>query len=143
MSGVPERLRGLSECEFYNTAVELRAEVLALVHSSAMPKSQRFTFAVPMAETARGVVRDVCRGQAFYPNTEKNVEARKGYYTMAVAGCEMLMQDCQAFLALARRVGNAGAKASAFTRVVELADSEIALLKAARSGVRLRGKGVK
>jgi len=29
LSGVPERLRNLSECEFYNTAIELRVEVQA------------------------------------------------------------------------------------------------------------------
>ena len=45
MSGVPERLRNLSEREFYNTAIELRVEVLGIITSSAIPKSQRFTFA--------------------------------------------------------------------------------------------------
>lgn len=84
MSGVPERLRNLSEREFYNTAIELRVEVLGIITSSAIPKSQRFTFAVPMAVTARSVVYNIVKSEAFYPNTAENVAARKRYLTLAV-----------------------------------------------------------
>lgn len=138
MSGVPERLRSLSACEFYNTAIELRVEVLGLITSSAIPKSQRFTFAVPMAETARGVVYNIVKGQAFYPNSPENVAARKRYYTLAIADCEQLYQDAQAYLETYRRKGDAQ-HVGAFERMAELVDTEIKLLQGARKGVKLIG----
>ena len=49
MSNVPERLRNLSQFEYYNTAIALRVEVTKLVTSSAVPKSYRFVFATQMA----------------------------------------------------------------------------------------------
>lgn len=138
MSGVPERLRNLSEREFYNTAIELRVEVLGIVTSSAIPKSQRFTFAVPMAETARSVVYNIVKSEAFYPNTAENVAARKRYLTLAVADCEQLYQDAQAYLEVYRRKGDTQ-HAGAFERMAGLVDSEIKLLKGARKGVQLIG----
>lgn len=138
MSGVPERLRSLSACEFYNTAIELRVEVLGLITSSAIPKSQRFTFAVPMAETARGVVYNIVKAEAFYPNTEENVAARKRYLTLAIADCEQLYQDAQAYLEAYRRRGDCR-HAGAFERMAGLVDTEIKLLKGARKGVKLIG----
>ena len=139
MSGVPERLRNLSSYEFYNTAIELRVEVLSVITSSAIPKSRRFTFAVPMAETARSVVYNIVRGYAFYPNTAENVAARKRYYTLAIADCEQLYQDAQAYLETYRRKGD-DQHAGAFLRMAELVDREIALLKGTRDRVKLIGK---
>lgn len=139
MSGVPERLRNLSSYEFYNTAIELRVEVLSIITSSAIPKSRRFTFAVPMAETARSVVYNIVRGYAFYPNSAENVAARKRYYTLAIADCEQLYQDAQAYLEVYRRKGD-GQHAGAFGRMAELVDKEIALLKGTRDRVKLIGK---
>ncbi len=139
MSGVPERLRNLSEREFYHVAVELRVEVLCIVASSVIPKSRRFTFAVPMAQTARDVVMEVVAADAFYPGSEENVAARKRHLTLAIAACEMLMQDAQAYIEVYRRRGEA-VRVGAFERVTELADREIALLKGARKNVKLLGK---
>ena len=139
MSGVPERLRNLSSYEFYNTAIELRVEVLSIITSSAIPKSRRFTFAVPMAETARSVVYNIVRGYAFYPNNMDNVAARKRYYTLAIADCEQLYQDAQAYLEVYRRKGD-DQHAKAFERMTELVDREIALLKGTRDRVKLIGK---
>lgn len=113
--------------------------MLGLITSSAIPKSQRFTFAVPMAETARGVVYNIVRGYAFYPNSMDNVAARKRYYTLAIADCEQLYQDAQAYLEVYRRKGD-DQHAGAFLRMAELVDREIALLKGTRDRVKLIGK---
>ncbi len=139
MSGVPERQRGLSAFEFYNTAIELRIEVLMLVSGSAIPKSRRFTFAVPMAETAREVVHNVVRADAFYPNSEENVAARRRYLTLAIADVEQLRQDAQAYLEVYRRKGDPH-HARAFERMLELCERETKLLKGARDGVKLIGR---
>ena len=50
------RNRNLSSFEYFNTAVAIRYDVTRLVTSRDVPKSYRFIFAVPMAETARSVV---------------------------------------------------------------------------------------
>lgn len=132
--------RSLSDYEFSSVADELRLEVLSVVSSSAVPKSRRFTFAVPMAETAREVVSEIERGEAYYPNTPRNVEERKSHYSLAIAACNMLMRDVQALIDDGKRKG-CGTHAHSFERLAELTDREIALLKGARSRVRLLGGG--
>ena len=135
-------MRSLSDYEFSSNADELRLEVLSVVSSSAIPKSRRFTFAVPMAETAREIVVEIERGEAYYPNTPGNVEARKSHYTLAIAACNALMRDVQALIEDGKRKG-CGTHARSFARLAELADREIALLKGARSRVRLLSGGGK
>lgn len=66
MSNVPERLRNLSQFEYYNTAIALRVEVTKLVTSSAVPKSYRFVFATQMAETARSVVFNIVNNHIYH-----------------------------------------------------------------------------
>ena len=100
MSNVPERLRNLSQFEYYNTAIALRVEVTKLVTSSAVLKSYRFVFATQMAETARSVVFNIVKSDAFYPNSAENVAARKRFLTLAVADCEQLYHDMQCMLAM-------------------------------------------
>ena len=90
MSGVYVRNRNLSTFEYFNTAVSIRNEVTRLVTSGAVPKSYRFIFAVPMAETARSVVFNLVKADAFYPNTQRNVEERKHYMTLALADLNQL-----------------------------------------------------
>ena len=77
-----------------------------------------------MAETARSVVYNIVKSEAFYPNTAENVAARKRYLTLAVADCEQLYQDAQAYLEVCRRKGDMQ-HARAFERMAGLVDSEI------------------
>ena len=110
--------------------------VTQLVTSSAVPKSYRFVFAVPMAETARSLVFNLEKSDAFYPNTERNVSERKHYMTLAIADCEQLYQDVQCLLSLGLPVS-----VSRFETIAESLDTEIKLIKGARNGVKLIGKG--
>ena len=80
------RNRNLSSFEYFNTAVAIRNDVTRLVTSRDVPKSYRFILAVPMAETARSLVFNLVKADAFYPNTARNVEERKRYMTLALAG---------------------------------------------------------
>ena len=139
MSGVPLRNRNLSSYEFYTQAVELRIAVLTLVSSSVIPKSRRFTFAVPLAESARSVVYNIVRADAFYPNTEDAVTMRKRYLTLAIADVEQVVQDFQAYAELYRRL-HGEQHMHFFEAAIELCDREIELLKGARKNVRLIGK---
>ena len=135
MSGVPVRFRNISQFEFYNTAIDIRVRITRLVTSSAVPKSYRFTFAVPMAQTARSMVYNIVTADAFYPNSEDAVTLRKRHLTLAIADCEQLYQDMQCLLAMGLPV-----PVSRLDEISEALDREIELLKGARKGVKLIGK---
>ena len=136
LSGVYVRNRNLSSFEYFNTAVAIRNEVTRLVTSGAVPKSYRFIFAVPMAETARSVVFNLVKADAFYPNTPRNVEERKHYMTLALADLNQLYQDLQCLLAM-----NLPVKVTRFEEISESIENDIKLIKGARAGVKLIGKG--
>lgn len=132
---MPVRLRNISQFEFYNTAIDIRVRITRLVTSSAVPKSYRFTFAVPMAQTARSMVYNIVTADAFYPNSEDAVTLRKRHLTLAIADCEQLYQDMQCLLAMGLPV-----PVSRLDEISEALDREIELLKGARKGVKLIGK---
>ena len=136
MSSVYARNRHLSSYEFFNTAVALRAETVRLVTSQAVPKSYRFVLSVPMAETARDLVRHLVQSDAFYPNSEHGVKMRKHYMTLAMADCDQLDQDIQLILSLGLPV-----RPSQFEPICEMISKEIALIKGARDRVKLIGRG--
>lgn len=104
--------------------------------SSAVPKSYRFILAVPMAETARSLVFNLVKADAFYPNTARNVEERKHYMTLAIADLQQLYQDLQCLMAM-----NLPVKVARFEAISESIESDIKLIKGARAGVKLIGKG--
>ena len=136
MSGVYMRNRNLSSFEYFNTAVAIRNDVTRLVTSRDVPKSYRFIFAVPMAETARSVVFNLVKADAFYPNTLSNVDERKRYMTLALADLNQLYQDMQSLLTMGLPI-----KAARLEGILDRIDSDIKLIKGARAGVKLIGKG--
>ena len=136
MSGVYMRNRNLSSFEYFNTAVAIRNDVTRLVTSRDVPKSYRFIFAVPMAETARSVVFNLVKADAFYPNTVRNVDERKRYMTLALADLNQLYQDMQSLLTMGLPI-----KAARLEGILDRIDSDIKLIKGARAGVKLIGKG--
>ena len=115
------RNRNLSTFEYFNTAVSIRNEVTRLVTSGAVPKSYRFIFV---------------KADAFYPNTQRNVEERKHYMTLALADLNQLYQDLQCLLAMKLPV-----KVAKFEEISESIENDIKLIKGARAGVKLIGKG--
>ena len=136
MSGVYMRNRNLSSFEYFNTAVAIRNDVTRLVTSRDVSKSYRFIFAVPMAETARSVVFNLVKADAFYPNTARNVDERKRYMTLALADLNQLYQDMQSLLTMGLPI-----KAARLEGILDRIDSDIKLIKGARAGVKLIGKG--
>ena len=130
------RNRNLSSFEYFNTSVAIRNDVTRLVTSRDVPKSYRFIFAVPMAETARSVVFNLVKADAFYPNTARNVDERKRYMTLALADLNQLYQDMQSLLTMGLPI-----KAARLEGILDRIDSDIKLIKGARAGVKLIGKG--
>lgn len=133
MSTVLARYRSISNYEYFNTALRIRRDVTALVTSSAMPKSYRFILAVPMAQAAREIVSDIVTASAFYPNDEYNVSQRRHYLTLAVAACDLLLQDVQCLADLGV------VKVSRCERLADDIEKEAKLIKGARKGVKLIG----
>ncbi|EEA89608.1 hypothetical protein [Collinsella stercoris] len=136
MSGVYARNRHLSAQKYFALALEIRAEITKKVTTKQLPKSYRFVFAVPMAETARSLVMNLVKADAFYPNTARNVEERKRFMTLAIADCNQLLQDLQCLKSL-----NSNISLSWFETLIQNVDDDIKLIKGARSGVKLIGKG--
>ena len=136
MSGVYARNRHLSAQKYFALALEIRAEITKKVTTKQLPKSYRFVFAVPMAETARSLVMNLVKADAFYPNTARNVEERKRFMTLAIADCNQLLQDLQCLKSL-----NSNISLSWFETLIQGVDDDIKLIKGARSGVKLIGKG--
>ena len=136
MSGVYARNRHLSAQKYFTLALEIRAEITKKVTTKQLPKSYRFVFAVPMAETARSLVMNLVKADAFYPNTARNVEERKRFMTLAIADCNQLLQDLQCLKSL-----NSNISLSWFETLIQDVDDDIKLIKGAQSGVKLIGKG--
>ena len=136
MSGVYARNRHLSAHKYFTLALEIRAEITKKVTTKQLPKSYRFVFAVPMAETARSLVMNLVKADAFYPNTARNVDERKRFMTLAIADCNQLLQDLQCLKSL-----NSNISLSWFETLIQAVDDDIKLIKGARSGVKLIGKG--
>ena len=136
MSGVYARNRHLSAQKYFALALEIRDEITKKVTTKQLPKSYRFVFAVPMAETARSLVMNLVKADAFYPNTARNVEERKRFMTLAIADCNQLLQDLQCLKSL-----NSNISLSRFETLIQDVDDDIKLIKGARSGVKLIGKG--
>ena len=135
MSEVHARSRSLSQYEFYNTALKIYVEVSRLAHSDkVIPKSWRFTHALPLVELARSLVRNINRADQFYPNTAHNVQKRRDHLTLAVADAEQLVIELGLLPQLLP------VAVSRFQRVADLVESEIGLLKGARKNVRLVGR---
>lgn len=82
------------------------------------------------------MVFNLVKADAFYPNTARNVEERKHYMTLAIADLQQLYQDLQCLMAM-----NLPVKVARFEAISESIESDIKLIKGARAGVKLIGKG--
>ncbi len=134
MSGVPESKRTESKARFMPNAQAIWDEV-ERIQSAKIPKSYRFTLCVPMVQTARDCVYNINRADKFYPNTSANVLERKKYLTLAIADADQLFLDLQH----AKRVG-IGISEARLTKLLDMVEDEINLLKSARDHVKLIGK---
>ena len=135
MSNVLERHRSVSALEFYSNAIRIRVEITKLMASSSVvPKSYRFILAAPAVETAKSLVDNIVRAEAFYPNTAHGVIYRKHYLTLAIADCRRITQDLQTVKDIGLPVN-----LNRFKDIADMVEREIALLKGTRKAVKLTG----
>jgi hypothetical protein len=136
MSGVYVRNRSLSELQWIMTAKEIRKEIDQIAHSEkVIPKSWRFTHALPLCEEAKNLVHHTRRAYDRYPNTAKNVRERKEFLTLALDDCYDLVDDLQELKDVGLPIN-----LNRFKKVADMLDAEIGMLKGLRKNTRLTGK---
>lgn len=136
---VPQRLRNLSSLEFYHTAVQIRAQIIHLTHSQAIPKSLRGAFTAPMCETARDMINYIIQADHFYPNTEEHVQRRKDCYALAEACVDTLSQDMQTLFCYQKKYQITKVNVNSILKILQLCDEETKLLRSVRKNVKLKG----
>ena len=146
MSQVYARNRKLSDYEFYNTALAIKLAVNKLMlNEKYVPKRYRFTNAVPCIEIARNIVYNINRADQFYPNSSFNVLQRRKYFSLAIADCEQICIELQTMidmdLGVKEQLKSQGEEApNKIEELIDLIETEIALLKGVRKNVRIVGK---
>lgn len=138
LMAVPTRLRNLSTLEYYRTAIDLRARIINLTQSQAIPKSLRGAFSVPMCNTARDMVSYIVKADHYFPNTEEHVQLRKDCYAAAEACVDMLAQDLQTLFEHQRKYRITKVKVKSILEILRVCDQETKLLKGTRKNVKLR-----
>lgn len=138
LMSVPEHLRHLSELQFYHNAVQLRADVIELCYSNAIPKSLRGAFSVPMCNTAKEIVDLLLEGERFYPNTQENVYKRKECYGKALARIDSLCSDMQTLAAHQTKYQISKVKIAKMCHIAEQCKEETKLLNTVRKNVKLK-----
>lgn len=135
MSGVYEKDRSLSEPQWVMTARIIRVEIDQLAHSDkVIPKSWRFTHAVPLCEEARSLVFHVRAAYRRYPNTARLLLQRKDYFKLALDDCDDLVEDLQELKDCGLPIN-----LNRFDRIAGLLNDEIALLTTKYKNAKLIG----
>ncbi|WP_150382567.1 hypothetical protein [Bifidobacterium rousetti] len=125
MSGVLARNRGESRLGYYDNARNIQVEIIRLMGSEKIiPKSYRFTLALPTVQDAKRLVQHVTHGSDFYPSDPQRLWERKRHWLEAVGCCDDLIMDLQ----LIREVGLAP-DTRRFDRVVAALEHEKAMLR--------------
>ena len=155
------RKRNLSTKKFFMKALDIQTETARLAHKeSVVPKSYRFTFGVPMCETARSIVTNIEYADASYPNTSWGVIERKKHLAMAIADANTLYDLIACLIevregprkeqsdadegkeegAEKKNARNGGIDLKELHALLNDLDEEIAILQGAKKGVKIIGK---
>ena len=136
MSGVYEKDRTLSPLQWMTTARDIRVEIDQIAHSDKIiPKSWRFTHAVPLCKSAKRLVRHTRKAYNRYPNTAKNVRKRKKFLQKAIDDCFDIVDDLQELKDVGLPIN-----LNRFKKVADMLEAEIGLLRGVKNNTRLTGK---
>ena len=96
MSGVLKRNRGESKLGYYDLARRIQIQIIRLMGSEKIvPKSYRFTIALPTVQDAKRLVQHITHASDFYPSDEQRLWERKRHFLEAVGCCDDLIMDLQ------------------------------------------------
>ena len=91
---VPVGKRKTSPLEWQVLATDIRVEIIRLMGSEKIvPKSMRFTLAIPTVKDAHALVRSVIHARDVYPTDRQAYELRRRHLMDAVGWCDVLEDD--------------------------------------------------
>ena len=91
--------RSLSELEFYNNAVALRAELTRFVmNENNVPKRWRPVFSFPIIAKVCELFDNITMANTVYPTTEHELEFRRDFQNLAIGNVNQLLQLLQYLL---------------------------------------------
>lgn len=135
MSGVLARNRGESKVAYQDTARKIEVEIIRLMGSEKIvPKSYRFTIALPTVRHARRLMEEVRHGVDFYPTDERRLWERKRHWLEAVGCCDDIVDDLQ----LIRELG-LSPDTNRFERIILLIEKEKTQLRNALRAAHVVG----
>jgi hypothetical protein len=99
MSNVLERHRGISEMEFYRTAINIRHELTTfLMREKNVPKRWRSIYAYPIINASQAQIDLIVKANNIYPFKEEQVEERKHLQQGCIDYCDIIFERLQALM---------------------------------------------
>lgn len=91
---VPVYKRKTSPLEWQTQAEEIRIEIIRLMGSEKIvPKSMRFTLAIPTVRDSHALVREIIHARDTYPTDKATFEKRRTHLINATSMCDVLQSD--------------------------------------------------
>ena len=132
VSNVLKNRRSISELEFYQNAIRLRAELTRFILSEKnVPKSYRLYFALPMKQKLSELFDNITAANTIYPSNEHELQLRRDYQTKAIITCEQILQELHYMISVLP------INVDRLNPEVEMLLKEVALLKAWRKSSKV------
>ena len=137
MSGIYRRDRKKTGLEFWDTAVEIRKEVIRfLMNPNNVPKSYRFVFTFRIIGLTADLRDAITKANSTFPVNEHELPRRRDFQQDAINYNEAIIQNLQDMLDVLTNID-----ADKLDHIGDLLIRESALLRAWKKSSRLMKKG--
>lgn len=137
MSGIYRRDRKETGLEFWDTAVEIRKEVIRfLMNPNNVPKSYRFVFTFRIIGLTADLRDAITKANSTFPVNEHELQRRRDFQQDAINYNEAIIQNLQDMLDVLTNID-----ADKLDHIGDLLIRESALLRAWKKSSRLMKKG--
>ena len=137
MSGIYRRDRKKTGLEFWDTAVEIRKEVIRfLMDPNNVPKSYRFVFTFRIIGLTADLRDAITKANSTFPVNEHELQRRRDFQQDAINYNEAIIQNLQDMLDVLTNID-----ADKLDHIGDLLIRESALLRAWKKSSRLMKKG--
>ena len=137
MSGIYRRDRKETGLEFWDTAVEIRKEVIRfLMNPNNVPKSYRFVFTFRIIGLTADLRDAITKANSTFPVNEHELQRRRDFQQDAINYNEAIIQNLQDMIDVLTNID-----ADKLDHIGDLLIRESALLRAWKKSSRLMKKG--
>ena len=137
MSGIYRRDRKETGLEFWDTAVEIRKEVIRfLMNPNNVPKSYRFVFTFRIIGLTADLRDAITKANSTFPVNEHELQRRRDFQQDAINYNEAIIQNLQDMLDVLTNID-----ADKLDHIGDLLIRESALLRAWKKSSRIMKKG--